>query len=645
VSRIEGGGFGGLAEQARLALEAQARAQIEAQREAAIERTRNLAETAARSLESQTADGPQGLGCALAEVQAMPVEARSSFAAEVARRSSLAGSMSGDPGRILQALVDSSCPPGGERRKDLGRALLGSVVADVSQLPEPVIEAAIVQALASLKAGPGRSVPSSASPGTPRDVLERSPRPLGVPSRPAAIARMRSLATDPTSSATDATITPPAAAVGPPLAATVPRMDLPPPTSRPSRVETRQTLRAPVERGSATSDAEVLRAALGDTVHEVSAPSLISGPPSPLRTSLPNLVGVPTIEWAQTVPALIQEPLGRAASGLQTVVNRMNAVRMGVVDAEGGTLAQKVKLAQAGGLLTKSAFHAGTALTLLGPTPTRTPREALQAITAARSELREARRFGSDALETLGELRGRFHGLDGSLTELRTLDRLSLESQRALEATGARAAILEGLDAGAGLLTTPGIGPDESVASSSLLTEDDLARIGSGLDPGQPPAQIAWTEELVNTFTELGRQQGGVTDADGARHLELARTVLQGSAESVPGLRPFEATDLAAALKLSGIPLEKVDPNQLVSAAAYVSASSNASDQEDRLRKALDNFKTLTTVGLPKLTRQQMVDQLWAMAKVPGHALQKLSDSEIQKKYQEVLVFRSIDRV
>ena len=87
---------------------------------------------------------------------------------------------------------------------------------------------------------------------------------------------------------------------------------------------------------------------------------------------------------------------------------------------------------------------------------------------------------------------------------------------------------------------------------------------------------------------------------------------------------------------MAGVPLEKVDPNQLVSAAAYVSSATTLADQQEKLRKTLDNFQMLATVGAPRLSRQQMVDQLWAMAKVPGHALQKLSDVELQRKYQEV---------
>src|SRR5262249_53423584 len=144
----------------------------------------------------------------------------------------------------------------------------------------------------------------------------------------------------------------------------------------------------------------------------------------------------------------------------------------------------------------------------------------------------------------------------------------------------------------------------------SEFTRDDLARIGTGLDPSKPPAQTAWSEQMVNTVCELGRQQGGVTDAQGGRNLEFAKVVL-GSSDGGTGARPLEAVDLAAVLKMAGVDLAKVDPNQLQSAARYVSGATSLEDQQQKLRKAIDNFQVLETIGLPKMTRQQMVEELW----------------------------------
>jgi hypothetical protein len=164
--------------------------------------------------------------------------------------------------------------------------------------------------------------------------------------------------------------------------------------------------------------------------------------------------------------------------------------------------------------------------------------------------------------------------------------------------------------------------------------EEDLARIGTGLDPSKPPPQNYWNEELVNELCELGRQRGGVTGADGHAHFQLAGQLLEGAeGQSVE----LGAAEMALVLKAAGIPLERVDPNQLHAAARYVSTATDGADQREKLRKALDNFQVLTTIGAPPLGRQQMIEQLWAIAKVPGHALEKLSTSELQGKFQEVL--------
>jgi hypothetical protein len=79
------------------------------------------------------------------------------------------------------------------------------------------------------------------------------------------------------------------------------------------------------------------------------------------------------------------------------------------------------------------------------------------------------------------------------------------------------------------------------------LAEEDLARIGSALDPSQPPPQTNWSEHMINTVCELGRQQGGVTDEQGGRNFELAKTVL--AADGSTGPRELGAAELAAVLQ------------------------------------------------------------------------------------------------
>jgi hypothetical protein len=169
--------------------------------------------------------------------------------------------------------------------------------------------------------------------------------------------------------------------------------------------------------------------------------------------------------------------------------------------------------------------------------------------------------------------------------------------------------------------STGGLAP-----STGGLTEEDLRRLGSGLAGGSPP-QIQWTEAAVNAACERGRAQGGVTDAEGQAHFELAGDCSRAQRARSPGRH-----DLAAAVKRASP--RKVDPQRL-DAAARTSAPPRAASA-DRLRKALDSFQTLARIGAARLTRREMGDELWAAARVPAHALQKLSDSEVARVLQQV---------
>ncbi len=168
------------------------------------------------------------------------------------------------------------------------------------------------------------------------------------------------------------------------------------------------------------------------------------------------------------------------------------------------------------------------------------------------------------------------------------------------------------------------------LAQEGGLSQEEVNKVGSALDPSRPPPQLLWKEELVNTTSDLGRKQGGLTEEQRARNGELARSLLQERLD-------WGAVDLVAVLKQSGVPLERVDPSQLEAAARYLNTAVSVQDQQEKLRKTLDGFHVLDKIGAPKLSRQQMVDQLWAAAKVPRHALARLSDGEVQKKFQEVV--------
>jgi hypothetical protein len=623
MSRIDGGDFAWAAEQARRALEA---AQADAQRQADLERAKTLAAAVAPALDPQNPQGPEALGRLLAELQRLAAEARAAFTVEVARRlgpaagpeATATATTAADAAGFFEAVVNRSCPPGTDRRTSLGRTLLAAVGARPAGVGERVLETAISQALFSLKAAAG----SKTAAAPQRDRLERAPSRL-VSSRDRMIqdgtlgdlqaptgpetARGRDGAAETSSAPTGSS----------PLA--TPAL-APAPESPPVVLERADVAR----RVDVAADLEALSAALGPS-RGLEAPPAVASATSVVSHG--RILGVEKVGWAEAAPALVRTPLRGVVFRLATIGGKAEAVRAALLGAEGGTLIERLALGEAAGLVSRVALHAGAGVALLAPE--RGPREALRAIAAARAEVQEVHASAKDALATLGPLSGHFRGLMGSVNEIREVERLSRQSESELRATAGRGALLETVDAGASAYTS---GPEAEGAG--VLTEEDLARLGSALDPGKPPPQIAWTEELVNATCDLGREQGGVSDADGARHLELARMAL--GSETEGPTRPLEAPDLAAVLKLTGIPLEKVDPNQLASAASYVSSATTQADQQEKLRKALDSFQVLSTMGAPRLTRQQMVDQLWAMAKVPGHALQKLSDGEIQRKYQEV---------
>jgi hypothetical protein len=148
------------------------------------------------------------------------------------------------------------------------------------------------------------------------------------------------------------------------------------------------------------------------------------------------------------------------------------------------------------------------------------------------------------------------------------------------------------LAAASGEAAVPGVAPP--------LGKIDLATIKNALDPGQPPPQTGWSEHMIDTVCELGRQQNKITDEQGARNFELARTVL--AAEGITDPKKLEAVELATTLQSAGVNLARVDPNQLQAASRYLSKTTSLEDQQQKLRKTLDSFQILAKIGLPRLS-------------------------------------------
>jgi hypothetical protein len=133
--------------------------------------------------------------------------------------------------------------------------------------------------------------------------------------------------------------------------------------------------------------------------------------------------------------------------------------------------------------------------------------------------------------------------------------------------------------------------------------------------------QTLWNENMVNLVSSEGRKQGGLSEAQGGKNAELARAMLGAEGQADGARREATAADVAAALKATGEPpLERIDPGQLGAAARYLNTATSLADQQEKLRKVLDNFQVLDRIGLPRMPREQLMGQLDTYARVPGKA-------------------------
>ena len=360
----------------------------------------------------------------------------------------------------------------------------------------------------------------------------------------------------------------------------------------------------------------------------------------------PALIGrvfrVAPLRFSEAAPRLLEGPL-KAVIEKAGMLEKKAGFLQGVLEkVETRKALLRLGLDEAASHLQEASFHGGLVREVLS-------REGrvkgpgigvFKAMVAARQELRGLGFAAGEAEEAL--LAARSERMRPALADLGGLEREAWGTERELRLVEAKSEALAGME-GAAFAEAPAeataaepAAAEPTAEEPGAFTEEDLRRLGSALDPSRPPPQTVWTEELVNTVSDLGRRQGGLTEEQGGRNAELARMALVSEGGADGPAQELQAADLAAILKMSGVDLAKVDPNQLHSATRYLGTATSLSDQREKLRKTLDNFQVLDKTGLPRLDRQQMVNQLWALAKVPGHALQKLSDAEIQKKFQEV---------
>jgi hypothetical protein len=375
----------------------------------------------------------------------------------------------------------------------------------------------------------------------------------------------------------------------------------------------------PQARLDAELDRQQLAAALGPVAPP---PIAVARAASAFSWAVPPRVEARPAGWSASASALLRAPLAALTEKARWLEARAVLVRETLAASQGRDARALVGFRRAGGFLERASYAAGVAYELSRLVPG-DPKASLEGLRVARQQFVDVRRNAGEAEATLVDLAAKARETPWALQQVREIQRVAGAATAEMSRTESRGTMLAA---------------EEGTAASSpalALGEEDLARIGTGLDPGQPPPQTSWSDHMINTVCERARQQGGVTDEQGARHAELARAALVAGGGTGP--RELGAVELAAVVKQAGVDLAKVDPSQLQAASQYVSGTTSLEDQQERLRKTLGTFQALTTIGLPRLTREQLIDELWCVARVPGHALTKLSDAELAKKLQEVL--------
>jgi hypothetical protein len=559
----------------------------EASRRLAQDRAAELARGAAlarelpAALDPAGAEAPSRLAGLLSQVEGLTSEGRGAFLAAARPSGAPVVASAAEAGTLLRLRLEQLYPAGSEAREALGAA--------VGRLRGRTSAGREAQALAGelIARVTGLAAPRTTRPGAElaRDRIETA-RPVSLFE-----AAHRGQAPPPPASL-------PPGATPPPSAAPLPRPAAPPPPA--SALESRAVSRGsapPVEARALPAAPVRLRAAFANVSDslQVTTPGLeaVAGRFSKIEASLARARGALGAEAQESA---------RVRYGLRSAAQNLGAIAAHALAAE-ARLVQEV-------------------------VPARPLKSVLAGIAEAQGALRAVLPRAAEARAALVDVVGKARYTDVRAA-LREVDLVARESTRAEAELGfveGRTAVLAGGAADSGAepasAAVPGVG----------LTEDDLRRLGSGLDAAKGAPQLLWTEAAVNAACERGRAQGGVSDAEGQAHLALAQGLLGGAATPVE----LGAAEIAALLKQAGIALEKVDPQQLEVAARYVATAQTTTDQAEKLRKTLDGFQTLARIGEPRLTRQEMVNDLWAAAKVPGHALQKLSDAELTKALQQV---------
>ena len=223
--------------------------------------------------------------------------------------------------------------------------------------------------------------------------------------------------------------------------------------------------------------------------------------------------------WAETAPGLLKGGLTKLAEKAGSLEARATQVMDVLSQAE----SRHARTDRAAGSLEKAAYRAGIAKELAKLVPG-DPAASLDRMTAARQQFVEVQAHAGEAETALRELAPTARETHWALQEVRALQQEAGGARWETARTEATGELLAEMDAGEGLLTETEPEAGETAAAPGAefeFGEADLARIGTALDPTKPPSQTNWSDHMINTVCDLGRQQGGITDEQGGRNFEI----------------------------------------------------------------------------------------------------------------------------
>ncbi|MBI3185435.1 MAG: peptidoglycan-binding protein [Myxococcales bacterium] len=282
--------------------------------------------------------------------------------------------------------------------------------------------------------------------------------------------------------------------------------------------------------------------------------------------------------------------------------------------------------------ISETAFEAGRAL----PQKWQGLKRIRPELYAAQGRVAEARGLADVATDVLEQVRttAKHPGVATAVERLGAVrDGLDEVDGRLGRALG-QATVSEGLQ------PPPARGEDAAATEgpASNLTEEDVRKLGSALPP-DGGTQMMWVRNdgypepaaLAGTMMQRAQEQGLLGKEQTDASADAANRALPKDE-----VKQFTAADVAGMAKDAGIALENVDPNQLQQAARLINSATAPQEQRDRIALSLNNLSVAANGKAPELSRQDMVNMLWAQAKIPGHALTKLSDAELKSKLSDI---------